>query len=258
MLVSLLSIRAPRWVAALVMAAVAIPAVAWAQSAQERRNPDGQWRFQSADAWGTRYSSANQINASNFNDLEVSWIWRADNYGPVEELQFKATPQYIDGTLYTVAGHRRTVVAIDPATGETLWTYREPNTERFERSMRQNYGKGVAFAELDGRLVIYFSSPGFFLHAIDAATGQPLEGFGSPVPIDGFPEMGVVDMLPPILDGWGPWEDWDQPYDPDYGVPRDLGYITTSSPPIVVDGVVVVGNSAEQGYNQTRVENIPR
>ncbi len=249
--------KPPRWIAALLLAAVAAPTVAWAQSAQERQNPDGQWRFQSADAWGTRYSSANQINASNFNDVEVSWIWRADNYGPVEELQFKATPQYIDGTLYTVAGHRRAVVALDPATGETLWTYREPNTERFERSMRQNYGKGVAFAELDGRLVIYFSSPGFFLHAIDAATGRPLEGFGSPVPVDGFPAAGVVDMLPPLLDGWGPWEDWDQPYDPNHGVPRELGYITTSSPPIVVDGVVVVGNSAEQGYNQTRVENIP-
>ena len=48
----------------------------------------------------------------------------------------KATPQYINGTLYTVAGHRRTVVAIDAGTGETLWTYREPNTTRWERSMR--------------------------------------------------------------------------------------------------------------------------
>ena len=64
-------------------------------------------------------------------------------------------------------------------------------------------------------------------------------------------------MLPPLLDGWGPWEQWDEPYDPDYGIPRELGFITTSSPTIVVDGVVIVGNSAEQGYNQTRVENVP-
>ena len=251
------SFKTFQWVVALA-ATLAIPVAAHAQgTADQRRNPDGEWRYQSADAWGTRSSTANQINASNFNDLEVSWIWRADNFGPEEELQFKATPQYYKGTLYTVAGHRRTVVAIDPATGETLWTYREPNTQRWERSMRQNYGKGVTFAEVDGRDVLYFSSPGFVLHALDAETGRPLEGFGDPVPIDGFSPTGVVDMLPPLLDGWGPWEDWDEPYDPDYGIPRELGYITTSSPPIVVDGIVIVGNSAEQGYNQTRVENVP-
>jgi hypothetical protein len=39
--------------------------------------------------------------------------------------------------------------------------------------------------------------------------------------------------------------------------PLELGYITTSSPPIVVNDVLVVGNSAEQGYNQTRIENVP-
>jgi len=225
--------------------------------AQERKNPDGEWRYQSADAWGTRYSSADEIDASNFEDVEVAWVWHADNYGPALEDQFKATPQYINGTLYTVAGHRRTVVAIDPQTGETLWTYREPNTTRWERSMRQNYGKGVAYGELNGRGVIYYISPAFFLHALDAETGRHIEGWGTHVDLPGFPESGVIDMLPDLIADWEPWLNWDQPYDADYGIPRELGYITSSSPPIVVNGVVVVGNSAEQGYNQTRVENVP-
>ena len=146
---------------------------------QDRGNPDGEWRYQSADSWGTRYSPVDQIEASNFSELEVAWIWRADNFGPTVDYQMKSTPTYIDGILYTVAGQRRTVAAIDPATGETLWTYREPNTTRWERSMRQNYGKGVTYGEVDGRGVIYYTSPGFFLHALDAKTGQPLEGFGS-------------------------------------------------------------------------------
>ncbi len=225
--------------------------------AQERGNPDGEWRYQSADAWGTRYSPVNQINASNFSELEVAWIWRADNFGPEVDLQMKSTPTYVDGILYTVAGQRRTVAAIDPATGETLWIYREPHTTRWERSMRQNYGKGVAYAEIDGRGVIYYTSPAFFLHALDAKTGRPLEGFGQPVPIEGFPETGVVDLLPSLLADWERWLEWEGDYDPDYGIPRELGYITTSSPPIVVNNTVVVGNSAEQGYNQTRVENVP-
>lgn len=123
--------------------------------------------------------------------------------------------------------------------------------------MRQNYGKGVAYGEIDGRGVIFYTSPAFFLHALDAKTGRHIENFGSSVPLPGFPETGVVDLIPDLIADWGPWLEWDQPYDPDNGVPRELGYITSSSPPIVVNGVVVVGNSAEQGYNQTRVENVP-
>ena len=41
------------------------------------------------------------------------------------------------------------------------------------------------------------------------------------------------------------------------GIPLEIGYITSSSPPIVVNGVIIVGNSAEQGYNQARTENVP-
>ena len=159
---------------------------------------------------------------------------------------------------YTVAGERRTVAAIDPVTGETLWTFGEPDTTRFERGMRNGYGKGVAYAEVDGRGVIYITSPAFFLHALDAKTGLHLEDWGTAVPLPAFTQSGVVDLLPDLVRDWPPWENWDGgPYDPDFAIPRELGHITSSSPPIVVNGVVVVGNSAEQGYNQTRIEMVP-
>ena len=217
----------------------------------------GEWRYIGGDAAHTRYSALDQITADNFDDLEVAWIWRGDNFGPSRLGVSRSTPIYVDGTLYTVAGERRTVVAIDPASGETLWTFREPHTTRFDRGMRNGYGKGVAYGEIDGRGVIYTISPAFFLYALDAQTGLPLEDWGTPVPLPGFPGTGVVDLLPDLIADWGPWLSWDGAYDPDFGIPRELGYITSSSPPIVVDGVVVVGNSAEQGYNQTRVENVP-
>jgi len=113
--------------------------------------------------------------------------------------------------------------------------------------MRKDYGKGVAYAEVDGKGVVYIISPAFFLTALDADTGAPLEGFGAPVPIEGFAETGVIDLLAHM----------GHEYDPFYGIPKEVGYVTSSSPPIVVNGVVVVGNSAEQGYNQSRIENIP-
>ncbi len=236
---------------------VAITTLASSASGQDRGSPAGEWRYQSGDSWGTRYSPADQVNAANFDDLEVAWLWRGDNYGPEFDNVSRSTPIYVDGLLYSVAGQRRTVVAIDPATGETIWTYREPHTQRWERSMRANYGKGVAYGEIDGRGVIYYTSPAFFLHALDAKTGQPIENWGTPVPLPEFPRTGVVDLLPDLLRDWGPWQAYAGSYDADYGIPRELGYITSSSPPIVVNDVIVVGNSAEQGYNQTRIENVP-
>jgi quinoprotein glucose dehydrogenase len=228
--------------------------------AQDRSNPKGEWRHQSGDAFGTRFAPLDQINATNFSKLEAAWTFRGDNFGPEPYPNSRSTPTYINGMLYSVAGQRRTVVAMDPKTGEVIWTYREPNTTRWQRSMRSGYGKGVAYAEIDGRGVIYLTSPGFFLHALDAKTGLPLENWGRPVPLPGFPKSGVVDLVEDLIQDWGPWQKWrssGKKYDPDMGVPRELGYITSSSPPIVVNGVVVVGNSAEQGYNQTRIENVP-
>jgi quinoprotein glucose dehydrogenase len=214
----------------------------------DRGTENGQWHYPGGDAAHTRYSPADQVNADNFGELEEAWVWDGASFNAQSG---RSTPSYIDGTLYTVAGPRRYVVALDPANGELLWSYGEPKTARYDYSMRKDYGKGVAFASIDGKLVIYITSPGFFLTALDAATGQPLQGFGKPVPVAGFPKTGVVDMLPDLV------SDLDIESDPYNGIPLERGYITTSSPPIVVNGVVVVGNSHEQGYYQSRIENVP-
>jgi quinoprotein glucose dehydrogenase len=203
-----------------------------------------EWVHLGGGADHARYSPATQINAENFSELETAWVWDGASFGASSG---RSTPSYVDGKLFTVAGAHRHVVALDPKTGETLWSYREPETPRYKYSMRKDYGKGVAYAKIDGRGVIYIISPAFFLTALDAETGLPLEGFGKSVPIKGFPKTGVVDLL----------ADLGHEYDPYNGIPLEKGYITSSSPPIVVNGVVVVGNSAEQGYNQSRIENIP-
>jgi quinoprotein glucose dehydrogenase len=203
-----------------------------------------EWYTQSGDYAGTRFTHADEINADNFDELEVAWEWDGSSFGGYSG---RSTPTYVDGKLFTVSGPRRNVVAIDPKTGETLWSYRLPNTARWEYSMRASYGKGIAYSRIDGRGVVYISTPGFFLVALDAETGAPLEGFGGQVPVEGFPETGVVDML----------ADLGHPYDPYEGIPLEVGYITASSPPLVVNDTIVVGNSAEQGYLQARVENVP-
>ena len=203
-----------------------------------------EWMTLGSDYAHTRSTAAAQITAENFADLSVVWEWDGASF---EAQSGRSTPSYINGRLYTVAGARRHVVAIDPESGATIWSYREPDTERWEYSMRADYGKGVGYASIDGQDIIYTISPGFFLTALDAETGQPLQGFGEPVPIEGFPETGVVDLL----------KDLGHPYDPYEGLPLERGYITSSSPPIVVNDTIIVGNSAEQGYHQSRIENVP-
>ena len=223
-------------------------------TAQGPGTEDGHWTYLGGDAWHTRYSPAEQITPSNFEELEIAWRWDAASFGPSTA---RATPTYIDGKLITVSGNRRHVVALDPATGELIWSFTEPKTPRYEYSMRKGYGKGIAYTEIDGRGVVLISSPGFFLHALDAETGRPLENWGRSVEIPAFGPSGTVDMVEDLIADWGPWTSMDRPYDPNVGIPLEIGYITNSSPPIVVNGTVVVGNSAEQGYLQTRIENVP-
>ncbi len=205
---------------------------------------EGDWPVITGNLEGQRYSTLTQITADNFEDLGVAWSFDASEF---PEVNARATPIYVDGKLISVAGSKRHVYALDAGTGERLWSWVEPETFRWEYSMRKNHGKGVAYANVDGRDIIYVVTPAFFLHAFDANTGEPIEGFGGQIPIEGFPETGSVDLLAHL----------GHEYDPYNGVPLEKGYITSSSPPIVVNGTIIVGNSAEQGYYQTRQEMIP-
>ena len=214
----------------------------------------GQWTYIGGDAGHTRYSPLDQINASNFETLVPAWTF---NDPAVGTMTARATPVYVGGKLLSVAGPRRHVVSIDPVTGKTLWTFVEPETARSKYSMRAAYGKGIAYAEVDGKGVVFISTPGFFLFALDAETGKPLPNWGKPIPLKDFPQTGGVDLVQDVIKDWEPWTKLKQPYDANQGMPLEIGYITSSSPPIVVNGVVIVGNSAEQGYNQTRKEMVP-
>ena len=71
---------------------------------------DGQWSYIGGDAWHTRYTEADEIDASNFENLEIVWQWNGGSFGSSTP---RATPTYVDGKLITVTGERRHVVALD-------------------------------------------------------------------------------------------------------------------------------------------------
>ena len=83
----------------------------------------GDWTYYNADIKGTKYSPLDQINASNFGKLEVAWRFKTDALGPRPEYKLEGTPVAVNGILYTTGGTRRSVVALDGATGELIWAH---------------------------------------------------------------------------------------------------------------------------------------
>src|SRR6266699_6851951 len=106
---------------------------------------NGEWPHYSGDLKGTRYSPLEQINASNFNKLEVAWRFKTDSLGPFPEYKLEGTPLMIKGVLYTTGGTRRSVVALDGKTGELIWTHSFREGKRAANAPRQLSGRGVAY-----------------------------------------------------------------------------------------------------------------
>jgi quinoprotein glucose dehydrogenase len=84
---------------------------------------DTEWAWYTADVRGSRYRPLDQINASNFSKLEIAWRFKTDSFGSRPEYKLEGTPLMVGGVVYTTAGTRRSVVALDAKTGELQWVY---------------------------------------------------------------------------------------------------------------------------------------
>src|SRR6266850_3566392 len=139
------------------------------QSANQPSTKNGEWPYYTADLKGTKYSPLDQINASNFKDLEVAWRFKTDNLGTRPEYKLEGTPLMVNGVLYATAGTRRAVVALEAKTGEMIWMHSVREGLRAAVSPRQLSGRGLAFWS-DGKgddRVIYVTT-GYRLVALNA------------------------------------------------------------------------------------------
>ena len=91
---------------------------------------NGEWKTYGGDLANTRYSAVDQITAANFSTLEIGWRFKTESLGPRPEYQFESTPLMVRGVVYSTAGTRRAVVALDAATGELMWMHSEREGER--------------------------------------------------------------------------------------------------------------------------------
>src|SRR5205085_7303667 len=104
---------------------------------------------------------------------------------PFPEVNLEATPLMANGVVYTVAGSRRDVVALDAATGEIQWMHTEKEGARGDAAPRKLSGRGLSYWT-DGREErILYVTPAYRLIALNAKTGAIIPSFGN---------AGVVDL----------------------------------------------------------------
>ena len=108
------------WLRAPLLGPLLAPLAGNAARAQGAAAPDTEWRSYGGNLASTRYSPLAQINAGNFSKLELAWRFKPDMLGPRPEYVFETTPLLIKGILYTTAGSRRDVVALDASNGEMI------------------------------------------------------------------------------------------------------------------------------------------
>ena len=192
---------------------------------------NGEWQSYGGDIANTRYSGLDQISVENFSDLEVAWRVSTANFGPNPEYNFQSTPLMIDGVLYSTAGSRRAVIALDAGTGELLWMHRLDEGERGAAAPRRLSGRGLAYRDDGADGQIFYVTPGYQLIGLDAASGRRLSDFGI---------NGIVDLK----------QNFDQDIDL---VTGEAGLHAT---PLVAGDTIVIGAAHLPGSTPRSMRNI--
>lgn len=198
--------------------------------------PDGEWHAYGRDALGSRWSPLAEITRENVDRLQVAWTYHTGETKPEfagrrRQRSLEVTPLVIDGRMYVSTPLGR-VIALEPETGRELWTF-DPKVDRditfgdftsrgvsYWSDTRLTGGAGasacarrVFVATIDGRLV-----------SLDAERGTPCPGFGA---------SGTVNLRAPLRNR-----------------PSEMSEYEVTSPPAVVNDLVVVG-SAVADNNRT-------
>jgi quinoprotein glucose dehydrogenase len=190
----------------------------------------GDWPNYGNDPGGMRFSPLRQINRKNVSKLKTAWIYHTGDISDGHDRPrsgFETTPLLVDDTLFITTPFNR-VIALDPSTGQQRWIF-DPKVDQTWQSGDGLINRGLATwfddkrsagapcrrrlfeAMIDARLV-----------AVDAATGSACADFG---------KNGEVSLRD--VPGFHP------------------GWYHMTSPPAVVDDVVIIGSAID---DNTRVD----
>jgi quinoprotein glucose dehydrogenase len=176
---------------------------------------NGEWKSYSGDEKGLRYAALDQVNAENFHQLEQAWTFAEPG-----DVNVQATPLVANGVLYTTAGLKRAVLALDARTGAQIWRFDFDEGHRGLTAPRPGSGHGVSYWTDGTEERILYVTIGYQLICLDAKTGKIVPTFGS---------NGVVDLK----------KDDDEEINIEGdGAGQEIGLHST---PLVVNDVIVVG-----------------
>ncbi|HXW05139.1 MAG TPA: pyrroloquinoline quinone-dependent dehydrogenase [Vicinamibacterales bacterium] len=169
---------------------------------------DGEWPVVGGDPAARRFSPADQITPRNVSDLQPAWAFETG------ALDLQVTPIVVDGRMYLTAGSK--VHALEPETGQTIWTYQAdgPVSRR-----------GVAYWPGDGGTAprLFVGAGEGRMVALDASTGEVAAGFG---------DRGAVDL--------------------EASVRGDVdGRFMLVTPPVVYRHIVITGGTNGEGGPST-------
>lgn len=189
--------------------------------------PASHWPVYASNPAGTRYSPLDEITPDNVRFLEIAWEYHTgdvvDDAVRQRNHSFQATPIQIDDALYFCTPRSR-IVSLDAETGRELWVH-DPQVDVSIGHYNLNC-RGVAFWE-DARATedsacrrrIYVATADARLVSVDADTGRRCQAFGQGGAVEFFRAIPLQER-------------------------REFGI---SSPPIIVNDVIVLGSSISEG-----------
>ncbi len=196
-------------------------------AADDDSSRTGEWRHYGGDGASSKYTPLSQINANNVNQLKIAWVWESLDNKLVDDKvtrqrpsYYKSTPLLVNGKLYTSTSLNQ-VAAIDPASGETLWSF---DPKAYEQGRPANSGwqhRGVSYWESKNDKRIFITTGLGELIALNAETGKLITSFG---------DNGRVDLQAGIIS--------------DEKERRLIGY---SAPPAIVKDTIVVNCTVTDG-----------
>jgi len=173
------------------------------------------WSVYSGDPTGAKYSSLDQINRSNVDQLEVAWTFKTGDLRNRASSTIECNPVIIDRTMYLTSPNL-SLIAINATNGEEQWRF-----EPFKDQDAGGVNRGVTYwRDGEDERILYVG--GSYLYCVNAETGELIESFG---------EAGKVELH----DGLG----------------RDVRFmwVTAATPGIIYKDLLILGSTLGEGPN---------
>ena len=184
-------------------------------SCKQQQKSYSTWSVYRGDLGNSAYSSLDQINTSNVNQLEVAWTYNTGDAEEGNRSTIQCNPIIVNGRMY-VTSPKLKLIALDAASGKEIWKF-----DPFDSTEATGVNRGVTYWEENGDKRIYFAASQY-LYAINADDGTIVTSFG---------DNGRVDLRE--------------------GLGREASKLAVSAttPGVIYRDILIQGSALGEGYD---------